>query len=86
MIKKVESREEAIEIVKKNGENICYLPRNLRSDKEIAIYAMESCGFCLYVLDSNLRDDEQVVSIAIKNCPSSIIHASNRLQRRLRKI
>ncbi|EFC47020.1 predicted protein [Naegleria gruberi] len=63
----------------KFGGNLRYAS-TLRSDKEVVLAAVNSCGLSLKYADSKLLDDPEIVKAAILNNPFSIRYASKKLR------
>ncbi len=63
----ITDRNEAMEMVAKNGINLQYLSADLRNNEEIVKIAVSRNGWALEYASPRLQDKEEVVSIAVSN-------------------
>lgn len=54
--------------------------QEIKNNKQIALFAVSKCSFCLEYVSEELQDDEEVVRIAITRCGFALKYASDRLK------
>ena len=78
-ILQINTKEDAIKIVKRSGAYLEVLPEKYRDDKEVVKIAVENLSLALEYASDRLKDDEEIVLIAIKKDPRMLTEASPRL-------
>ena len=74
-------KEEAIEIVKLNGQALQGFSTELRDDPEVVLAAVQNDGTALKHASVRLQSNKDVVLVAVRQCESALPYASKELQR-----
>ena len=83
-MKIITDRNEAMEMVAKNGINLQYLSPELQDDEELVRIAVNQDGWALGYASPRLQDNDEIVKIALSRDSDALQFASHRLQKLLK--
>ena len=80
IVRKINSIEKAVEVVKNNAYNYYYLNDKLKNDKMIIWKGLQQDGWILKYASNEIKDNILFVLEAVKDTPEAIEFATQRIQ------